>query len=972
MTDRLYESMAALSELGSVSAEDAQPLDDDRWELVTELGSGGMGRVLLMYDRWLEREVAVKEPRTPEAAERLAREARVTAGLTHPGVVAVHDVLKGADGTLRYVMPVAQGSSLADHLALTPSAAERRRRFLRPLLSTCQAVAYAHSRGVVHRDLTAANVMIGSFGEVQVIDWGLAVVLGEHESVPPPRAGTRGAMSPEQERGAALDARSDVWSLGALLRTTAWGASANDDDDDPVLGAIVAKATEPDPDARYAEAGALAEDLENYLEGRRVSAYAYRGAELVRLLARAWRRPLIVAAIAFVVILALTVAGVMRIDRAYTQADMRLGHLLVSQARQATLEDRLPEASVLAAHALDRASFAEARGILALAEAGPNPQRTFIQTPPCEPVDVTPSGDVLCVEPYSISVATDGARRWSLPIRADFANFLDAGATIAVIVGQEIQRYRTADGSAVGARETLRVREGTVPNPDGRTVLALRGPVSTIIDGVATEDVPMACTKGRSSFAAALDASGRHWAVVCDEGHIVDGMLGAPPPYRRVDAGLTAPPRGPAARAAAFVGPDRLLVGEDAGTLRLLALDTGEQLRVFSLPGRPYVRQLLPLRGGEQVVISLDDRPPLIFDVARFAPMFHLPDQHIRQVRDDGAGGIVSAGRVVSRWSLAGVRPGELRFDAGIAAIALDPTGRRLAVAHGADVSLVDVDTRRVIETFRWQDRFVKTLDFGPDGQLVASGFGAPDVVSLAPGRPPRTIGVEPNRAKQLVALSGGRVLDLSYPWRLRLFGEGREEREFFARDVVAVEANRDRSLVVVRLGDGQLQCADGVRPPLEFAPCGALENGVVEMAVAPRGRLLFAARPDWISEVPLSGGGAGSLHDDASELRYASPGLAIAGVQADDTWLAAGGRDGSVVLWRHGEPRPWMSLRAADRRVAGILFSPSRQLLITGDWGGRVRLMTLAPTLPAAMTLETRWGITLRDVLDGFVQLSP
>src|SRR5205085_2428258 len=209
--------------------------------------------------------VALKVIDVPDAGieARLRREAQVLARLEHPGIVPVHDVGSLPDGRAFYTMKWVQGDRLDRALARPLPLAERLRLFLR----IAEAVAFAHARGVLHRDLKPANVMVGSFGEVLVLDWGLAKILtdaarsattGDPEEtiVEPARTesgeasettefsattahgtvmGTPGYMSPEQARGdnARLDERSDIFSLGALLRfllmreTTASPARAN-------------------------------------------------------------------------------------------------------------------------------------------------------------------------------------------------------------------------------------------------------------------------------------------------------------------------------------------------------------------------------------------------------------------------------------------------------------------------------------------------------------------------------------------------------------------------------------------------------------------------------------------------------------------------------------------------------------------------------------------------------------------------
>jgi serine/threonine-protein kinase len=255
-----------------------QPDTGDRYEIVERIGRGGMGTVFRAHDRVLDRDVALKilalDAITPALADRLAGEARLLASLEHPGIVAVHDAGRLADGRPFHVMRLVRGRSLAEALA-DPARPLARGDALRVFLQACDAVAFAHARGVVHRDLSPRNVMLGEYGETLVVDWGLASLRSGAERA---ASGTPGFMAPEltgDDDRARTDPRVDVFALGALLAALLDGT-----DDEPralssprALRAVVTRATAADPAARYADVPSLAADVRAWLDGHRVAAH---------------------------------------------------------------------------------------------------------------------------------------------------------------------------------------------------------------------------------------------------------------------------------------------------------------------------------------------------------------------------------------------------------------------------------------------------------------------------------------------------------------------------------------------------------------------------------------------------------------------------------------------------------------------------------------------------------------------------
>lgn len=309
----------ALDHLRQVSGQ--PDLTGTKYSIVRTLGQGGMATVYLARDAELNREVAIKVLDVPdssaELAKRMMREALTVARLEHPGIVPIHDVGVLPDDRVFYVMKYVRGERLDSFVQ--KSLPERLRVFQR----ICEAVAFAHAQGVIHRDLKPENVMVGSFGEVLVMDWGLAKLLRTDEQEPiadenqlehrPEQGravsltdhgrilGTPAYMAPEQSAGeiSKLNERTDVYALGAILYFLLTGAAPPEKAEavdsprkqNPKIGRAIAAvclhAMAPDQESRYANAMDLAQDVARFLDDLPVSVYRENIYEkLVRWLSR--------------------------------------------------------------------------------------------------------------------------------------------------------------------------------------------------------------------------------------------------------------------------------------------------------------------------------------------------------------------------------------------------------------------------------------------------------------------------------------------------------------------------------------------------------------------------------------------------------------------------------------------------------------------------------------------------------------
>jgi len=249
------------------------------------IGRGGMGIVYEAWDATLERSVALKVMEAESWGE-----AKILAHLEHPGLVPVYDAGALPDGRSYYAMRLVRGSRFDEFLLQEPSLAARLRMFQR----VCEAVAFAHARGVIHCDLKPQNLMTGSFGEVLVMDWGIA-----RRQAHTATAGTPRYMAPEETR----DHRADIFALGRILEDlmpSPWPRA---------LAAIASRASAADPDLRYSAVADLAEDIARFQDHLPVSVYRENIVERVSRFARRNQVLLLLLATYLLVKVALYLAG---------------------------------------------------------------------------------------------------------------------------------------------------------------------------------------------------------------------------------------------------------------------------------------------------------------------------------------------------------------------------------------------------------------------------------------------------------------------------------------------------------------------------------------------------------------------------------------------------------------------------------------------------------------------------------------
>lgn len=723
--------MAALDDVGGAPAaapDDVTREAEGRYELQRELGEGAEGRVWLAWDHHLGRAVALKL--SHREGDRALREARLVARLNHPGIVTVFEIGRRADGSLysaqRLVRAMHGPASLREALTRARTL-EDRLRLLPRLLQACEAVGHAHARGVVHRDLKPEHIALGDDGETVVIDWGLAVHEDERGATHGP-VGTRGYRSPEQEAGAVVDATSDVFSLGVVLREVV-DVAPHEPTLAPLL-AIVARACHVDPPQRYATASALAEELTRFLSGGRVRAHEYA---LTERAARAFRRHRLAVSLLGVVALVSAVAAlVIAHSRAQTR-DVLVAALL-QRGEVAQTTGGADVAALFAASALELRDSEPARLMLAA-----NTGRSLLSA----------RATVWSGEPV-VALAWHGAtHRLAVASATGQVAVWDRGATTA----RTLARAHQAGVSAL------------VFSPDGRALY------SSGLDGRFVGWDPESGTS-RVLFQTTTELQALNLSP--------DGSVAALADERGAVQVLSLPDGAPRARWQAHTAPIYTLAVDPSG--RWLATGTwrgevatwawdGAALGTFRAHQDAVIRlaaspdgQLLASSSRDRTVrvwkVDAPDAPPmtLLGHSRRVVGVAWLDRRTLVSTADDGQvrSWAVSLGEVGSgnKWQCLSV---DQLGGAGLALVAVD----QAVVAGTEDGALVRVEWPRALRVgMPWRER-ISHLDVEDAGVLLSEG-------DFFVHRDPRTAAIvdrepAPHRLWQVRALHGGRRAWIGY-----------------------------------------------------------------------------------------------------------------------------------------------------------------------------------------------------------------
>ncbi len=940
------DSVGAASDPGPAPPASTEPPPAERYQRQGLLGTGGMGRVYAAFDSRLRRQVALKVAATPELAGRLAREAWITAQLEHPNIVAVYDAGE-THGQVWYTMRMIRGRTLRERLAACPDLAARL-ALLPHLHTACQAVAYAHSMGIVHRDLKPSNLMVGEFGETQVADWGLAVPLDEARADwqrlvhrPGEVAGTPRYMSPEAAGGGPASPASDVFGLGAALyellagrAPPVGGALATaplPPDVPPELAAIFRRSVQPDPAARYASAEQLADDLGRWLSGGRVRAHDYRPVELLVRLVRAWRWPLGVAAVAVVALVVLGAVGVRGIARERAVAEANLAVALSEQALTALLDERLPEAHVLAAHALQLGPSPEARGILAAVRPWGVQLVERIELPDsCRHNGVlSPDGGTLAcpsadaVELWTVSPLS---RRVVLPVPA-LGEPVWVGARVLLPTPDGLV---WVDHDTVGAR----VPEGSwVARATGDVAYATRGPWARALSPDGTFVAFPICP----SSPVAARVVGESLVVGCSDGVLRrygrDGVV-------QTEAPLDAPPIWAAVRPSG----DALLVGLLDGGVQVLDVMTGratEPLRGMATG----VVALQPVPGTPVVLVLGERGGPRLWNTAAGGWAGALPAGARRMLAGTRDGEVVLLGDALERWRIpAQPTPNVLSFPSGLSQVSPSPDGSAVAVALG-DGTIVERRLADGMELRRWHwaDAVAKCVAYADADHLIAGAMGEPGQFLGPDGAVAKF--EHDNVLRRAGSLSGGRAWSLDYGGHVMVLGapDGTVLQSLETHGGFDGGSSPDGKGAVVLDTRGDAWRFDGTDWKVARNDLGAV---AVDIGDGGAPIVIARAREVCLDErcFPVDG--------DVTDVAISGDRVALATLSGDVVILQATTGERLAVLRGH------------TARVVSVEFGPHGDWLASASWDATVRLWDLTaldePAEAAVARGEAAWGLSL------------
>ncbi|HZX97572.1 MAG TPA: protein kinase [Myxococcales bacterium] len=943
-----------------------------------ELARGAQAVVFVAHDRHIGRDVAFKQllPGGPEDAEdRFLREARIAGQLEHPGVVPVYEVGRRNSGQPYCAMRLVRGRTLGD--ALKSERGRDRLKLLSHFVQLCQTLAYAHQRGVVHRDVKPENVMLGAFGETVLLDWGIARLRGRPDDVSDSlRApdvnerfdatkegdvlGTPAYMSPEQALGsvAEVDEQSDVWSLGAVLYEILTGRPPFTDKSavqvllkiakepiPPVLSVspevprelafICERALERNKKRRYKSAQDLASDIEAFRAGSRIAGVEYSALDLLRRFVKRNRA----LSIAIATALVLLIAASAKIWMENREARRFLAQALLEKSAQEASEQRWSTAAAYAAAARVHDDTAEARWRAArVGTVRLDPVWRLDLPSGIEAVAISRKGDRIAAALGDGSIrmldAAAQTRRTLEPQegKVSVLAFSPDGEVLAAATGERrLITWNTESGDRLASGDSGALVRDVEFSPDGAQI------VTAGADGMIrlfrADDLAVAAAL--EGHAGPVTSA----SFASDAGSLIssgeDGTLRLwwPGRVQRTSI-LRGEGHQPASRAL-FTAEGTVISASNDGTVRFFSLDGQQITRINTTHGA-----VVGLSVARGVVAALgQDGTALIIDPASRMLVARMEGDDTANALVLSADGnsLLSANRD-GRLRLWRVSTGahDIRLQgpadfAGGAAIAAAPAGAQVAVGDVAGhVALWDLSKARVSSTLELPSGPVTGLAFSPDGKfLAAAGHDDNAYLFQLPGG-------------ARIALSGrGGVVDC-----VAFSPDG---------ESVAV-GGLDGAVRLFRVPGGAQQRvlgAPGIGP-------------VLAVTISPDGELVAAAGEDRAIRIWEAKTGKLLRRMDGSPDAV----LALA-FSPHASILASAGRDQAIRTWRVSNGKLRSTWRGHGARVWSVAFAPDGETLASASLDGTMRLWDVRTGREVAQLERTPEARALAFAPDGRLLLS-